>query len=154
MISKNTQPIMLLNETILWQTKYPPQLELALAIFTENKSKVIVSFCSMYCLMRRTAREWRMLWLIVSDFQYDFVMRLEQILNALKQSDFLKANTLVGCSLLFVHDGRKTDVRLIDFAKAFRSQTDDIHTIDGIVNIARLLKDLAKRQGSWLGIGF
>lgn len=80
-------------------------------------------------------------------------MKLEQILNALKQSDFLGTNTLVGCSLLFVHDGQRTDVRLIDFAKAYHSRSESIRTADGIVNIVQLLKELTKRQGSWLGLG-
>lgn len=51
-VSKNTQPIMPLDETILWQLKYPPQLELALAIFTENRSKVIVSIALVFLFGR------------------------------------------------------------------------------------------------------
>lgn len=72
------------------------------------------------------------------------MVRLERIRDALRRSQFAKKNTLIGCSLLFVHDGARTDVRLIDFAKAIYSTTDDIRTEDGIANMIYIFRSMIR----------
>lgn len=61
----------------------------------------------------------------------------------MEESDFLKKYALFGCSLLFVHDGIKVDVRIIDFEKAVAIEDEDVGTQEGVANIIKLLKSLA-----------
>lgn len=79
--------------------------------------------------------------------QSDFVFKLENIQNALWRSGVLKRHILIGCSVLLIHDGRRTDVRLIDFAKALYSENDNIGTEEGIANIIKILKSMLIQWG-------
>lgn len=62
---------------------------------------------------------------------------------AMQSSDILRKNALYGCSLLFIHDGKKVDVRMIDFEKATPIENEDIGTMEGVANIIKLFKSLA-----------
>lgn len=68
---------------------------------------------------------------------------MEKLDAALKETDFLRKYALIGGSLLFLHDGKRADVRMIDFAKAIQSENDDIGTQQGVANILRILKSMA-----------
>lgn len=67
--------------------------------------------------------------------------QLENMDGGLKQTDFLHKNALIGSSLLFLHDGQKGVVRMIDFSKAIPAENEIIGTREGVANIARILKE-------------
>lgn len=66
--------------------------------------------------------------------------QLENMDSGLQQSDFLQKNVLIGSSLLFLHDGRKGVVRMVDFEKAIQAESENIGTREGVANVARILK--------------
>jgi len=51
------------------------------------------------------------------DVVSDYVRRLEDIKSRLEQSEFFKGHELIGSSLLFVHDDKRSNIWLIDFGK-------------------------------------
>lgn len=61
--------------------------------------------------------------------------------NALKQTEFLQKNALIGCSLIFVHDGQKGVVRMFNFAKAIPADNMNMGTREGVANLAQILKE-------------
>lgn len=137
---KDGQRIRLLKEGKLWRMKSEEQIIEALKAFTGNNRQIIVADAFMLTHMSSIQREWSYASFIVW-FQNEFAEQLQSMDDAMKQTEFLKKNALIGCSLLFLHDGHKGVVRMTNFARATPAEDENIGTREGVANLAQILKE-------------
>lgn len=145
---KGGQRIRLLEEGKLWRMKSEQQIIEALKAFTGNNRQIIVAEAFLPEMLTHISSIRRRVIDAHSDlshhfvwFQNEFAAQLQSMADAMQQTEFLRKNALIGCSLVFVHDGQKAVVRMINFARATPAEDENIGTREGVANLAQILKE-------------